>query len=162
MGSQQSPDFEKSIYTLNNELMWNMMGQTCRSLTFSGSFVRLAELISNIISEDVQKCSLDILNMPLTPYTALLKCIIYYLFAFKWMAIFANRLKRQTKEFCRVLMLQNVKLLKSSKSILYFTSRGNFCPSKLCSDPSDDALHFPQWKVILLALNMVSDPPPLT
>lgn len=77
MGSQQSPDIEKSFYTLNNELMWNMMGQIHRSLAFRGSFVRLAELRSYTILEDGKKWSLYILNMPLRHYTALLKCIIY-------------------------------------------------------------------------------------
>lgn len=42
------------------------------------------------------------------------------------------------------------------------TSRGYLTPSRLCSDPSDEALQRPQWKVMRPTLNFDLRPPPLT
>lgn len=42
------------------------------------------------------------------------------------------------------------------------TSSGYLTPSKLCSEPSEEALQRPQWKVMRPTLNFAHRPPPLT
>lgn len=41
------------------------------------------------------------------------------------------------------------------------TSSGYLTPSRLCSEPSEEALQRPQWKVMRPTLNLDARPPPL-
>lgn len=42
------------------------------------------------------------------------------------------------------------------------TSSGYVLPFRLCSEPSDVVLQWPQWKVIRPTRNLELSPPPLT
>lgn len=44
---------------------------------------------------------------------------------------------------------------------LGLTSKGYLTPSRLCSEPSEEALQRPQWKVMRPTLNFDLRPPPL-
>lgn len=60
------------------------------------------------------------------------------------------------------LMCFNKLVVSEASMQLALTSRGALTPSRLCSDPSDEALQRPQWKVMRPTLNLDLRPPPLT